>query len=200
MDCFFIAFECRVRETFCTFRFSRFLYVSFFNSSTFRFVGFILHVKIKGAPRCPFSVKNHPLKSISIMTHTAVYSEFAKLKPPLSPTLSPVISRKPCNPTNFISSLPTSPQALPFSSPTLKASFQMPPPPLTALSSSGSRLPSKSPSPSLANARSSTPPTTTPLINAPSLKRNTLNTQYFFSWLPQSTSRPSNVCSSPPTQ
>ena len=40
MDCFFIVYDCRVRETFSTFRFSRFLYVSFFQTSTFRFAGF----------------------------------------------------------------------------------------------------------------------------------------------------------------
>lgn len=41
MDCFFIALKCRVCEIFRTFRFSRFLHVSFFKSSTFRFAGFI---------------------------------------------------------------------------------------------------------------------------------------------------------------
>lgn len=40
MDCFFIALKCRVRDFFRTFRFSRFLHVSFFKSSTFRFAGF----------------------------------------------------------------------------------------------------------------------------------------------------------------
>lgn len=40
MDCFFIALKCRVCEIFRTFRFSRFLHVSFFKSSTFRFAGF----------------------------------------------------------------------------------------------------------------------------------------------------------------
>lgn len=39
MDCFFIALKCRVCEIFRTFRFSRFLHVSFFKSSTFRFAG-----------------------------------------------------------------------------------------------------------------------------------------------------------------
>ena len=40
MDCFFVVLKCRVREFFRTFRFSRFLHVSFFKSSTFRFAGF----------------------------------------------------------------------------------------------------------------------------------------------------------------
>lgn len=40
MDCFFIALKYRVCEIFRTFRFSRFLHVSFFKSSTFRFAGF----------------------------------------------------------------------------------------------------------------------------------------------------------------
>lgn len=40
MDCFFIALKCRVCVFFRTFRFSRFLHVSFFKSSTFRFAGF----------------------------------------------------------------------------------------------------------------------------------------------------------------
>nr|DAT68821.1 MAG TPA: hypothetical protein [Caudoviricetes sp.] len=40
MDCFFVVLKCRVREFFCTFRFSLFLHVSFFKSSTFRFAGF----------------------------------------------------------------------------------------------------------------------------------------------------------------
>ena len=42
MDCFFIVYDCRVRETFSTFRFSCFLHVSFFKTSTFRFAGFRL--------------------------------------------------------------------------------------------------------------------------------------------------------------
>lgn len=37
----FIVLKCRVCEIFRTFRFSRFLHVSFFKSSTFRFAGFI---------------------------------------------------------------------------------------------------------------------------------------------------------------
>lgn len=41
MDCFFIALKCRVCDFFRTFRFSRFLHVSFFKSSTFRFAGLI---------------------------------------------------------------------------------------------------------------------------------------------------------------
>lgn len=40
MDCFFVVLKCRVCEIFRTFRFSRFLHVSFFKSSTFRFAGF----------------------------------------------------------------------------------------------------------------------------------------------------------------
>jgi hypothetical protein len=40
LDCFFVVLKCRVRELFRTFRFSRFLHVSFFKSSTFRFAGF----------------------------------------------------------------------------------------------------------------------------------------------------------------
>lgn len=40
MDCFFIALKCRVCDFFRTFRFSRFLHVSFSKSSTFRFAGF----------------------------------------------------------------------------------------------------------------------------------------------------------------
>lgn len=39
MDCFFVVLKCRVRDFFRTFRFSRFLHVSFFKSSTFRFAG-----------------------------------------------------------------------------------------------------------------------------------------------------------------
>lgn len=39
MDCFFVVLKCRVCEIFRTFRFSRFLHVSFFKSSTFRFAG-----------------------------------------------------------------------------------------------------------------------------------------------------------------
>lgn len=46
MDCFFVILKCRVREFFRTFRFSRFLHVSFFKSSTFRFAGFILYKNI----------------------------------------------------------------------------------------------------------------------------------------------------------
>lgn len=42
MDCFFVVLKCRVCEIFRTFRFSRFLHVSFFKSSTFRFAGFKL--------------------------------------------------------------------------------------------------------------------------------------------------------------
>ena len=41
MDCFFVVLKCRVCEIFRTFRFSRFLHVSFFKSSTFRFAGFM---------------------------------------------------------------------------------------------------------------------------------------------------------------
>ena len=37
MDCFFVVLKCRVCDFFRTFRFSRFLHVSFFKSSTFRF-------------------------------------------------------------------------------------------------------------------------------------------------------------------
>lgn len=43
MDCFFIALKCRVCDFFRTFRFSRFLHVSFFKSSTFRFAGSMFH-------------------------------------------------------------------------------------------------------------------------------------------------------------
>lgn len=45
MDCFFVVLKCRVCEIFRTFRFSRFLHVSFFKSSTFRFAGFIRKIK-----------------------------------------------------------------------------------------------------------------------------------------------------------
>lgn len=40
MDCFFVVLKCCVCDFFRTFRFSRFLHVSFFKSSTFRFAGF----------------------------------------------------------------------------------------------------------------------------------------------------------------
>ena len=46
MDCFFVVLKCRVCEIFRTFRFSRFLHVSFFKSSTFRFAGFIFIKKV----------------------------------------------------------------------------------------------------------------------------------------------------------
>ena len=45
MDCFFVVLKCRVCEFFRTFRFSRFLHVSFFKSSTFRFAGLIYVAK-----------------------------------------------------------------------------------------------------------------------------------------------------------
>ena len=45
MDCFFIALKCRVCDFFRTFRFSRFLHVSFFKSSTFRFAGFSFWIR-----------------------------------------------------------------------------------------------------------------------------------------------------------
>ena len=51
MDCFFVVLKCRVCEIFRTFRFSRFLHVSFFKSSTFRFAGFTSDIsseEIKG--------------------------------------------------------------------------------------------------------------------------------------------------------
>ena len=54
MDCFFIALKCRVRDFFRTFRFSRFLHVSFFKSSTFRFAGFI-YILLCGKPLYPES-------------------------------------------------------------------------------------------------------------------------------------------------
>lgn len=44
----FVVLKCRVCEIFRTFRFSRFLHVSFFKSSTFRFAGFSKHKDLKG--------------------------------------------------------------------------------------------------------------------------------------------------------
>lgn len=56
MDCFFVVLKCRVCEIFRTFRFSRFLHVSFFKSSTFRFAGFILVCGIIASIICLFNI------------------------------------------------------------------------------------------------------------------------------------------------
>ena len=74
MDCFFVAFECRVRETFSTFCFSRFLHVSFFKSSTFRFAGFTYnhgrqHSAFVGADCQPRLLSRAMTYAVSLVSH-----------------------------------------------------------------------------------------------------------------------------------
>lgn len=54
----FVVLKCRVCEIFRTFRFSRFLHVSFFKSSTFRFAGFTFKVDSLLFPQ-EYYVKGH---------------------------------------------------------------------------------------------------------------------------------------------
>lgn len=77
MDCFFVVLKCRVCEIFRTFRFSRFLHVSFFKSSTFRFAGFKYTLPF-GAPKNNYAYKFRQLLEKHIADNLTV-NDYAEM-------------------------------------------------------------------------------------------------------------------------